>query len=155
MSVKGDLLAMRDAVETSCELYSDETTEYSVVKHKKYIRWLKAIDYALGAIKGKTGIKDINGKDICKGDYVKITGSNIDKVVQVEYNDNMAAYTVEIYGEWELLYNLLLEGCRLEVGNICPSCKKFYSEVPALSRKDNFTNICPECGMKEAIESMK
>lgn len=35
---------------------------------------------------------------------------------------------------------------------ICPSCGKPYSERPALSRKDNKTLICPECGMKEALK---
>lgn len=35
---------------------------------------------------------------------------------------------------------------------ICPICKNLYSEPPTLSRKDNKTLICPECGMKEAIE---
>lgn len=35
----------------------------------------------------------------------------------------------------------------------CPKCGKQYSEPPALSREDNKTEICPECGMKEAIEA--
>lgn len=38
---------------------------------------------------------------------------------------------------------------------ICPICKKEYIGHPALSRKDNRTEICPECGMHEAIEAMK
>ena len=35
---------------------------------------------------------------------------------------------------------------------ICPSCKKVYTEYPAISRKDNKTLICSECGMKEIQE---
>ena len=33
----------------------------------------------------------------------------------------------------------------------CPRCGKYYVEYPALSREDNKTNICPECGIMEAI----
>ncbi len=35
----------------------------------------------------------------------------------------------------------------------CPICKKIYSGHPALSRKDNKTLICPDCGTREALES--
>ena len=34
----------------------------------------------------------------------------------------------------------------------CPLCGKQYVEYPALSRRDNETEICPECGMMEALE---
>ena len=37
----------------------------------------------------------------------------------------------------------------------CPICGKMYSERPALSRKDNQTEICPDCGMREALEDYK
>ena len=33
----------------------------------------------------------------------------------------------------------------------CPNCGKKYSEHPALSRKDNETLICADCGTKEAL----
>ena len=35
---------------------------------------------------------------------------------------------------------------------ICPSCKKAYTDYPSISRKDNKTLICSECGMKEVQE---
>lgn len=35
---------------------------------------------------------------------------------------------------------------------ICPKCRKPYTGRPALSRVDNKMNICPDCGMREAIE---
>lgn len=34
----------------------------------------------------------------------------------------------------------------------CPKCKKEFTEHPALFRVDNETEICPECGIREAIE---
>lgn len=37
---------------------------------------------------------------------------------------------------------------------ICPLCGKAYTAVPALSRKDNRTLICPDCGTRQALASM-
>ena len=37
----------------------------------------------------------------------------------------------------------------------CPKCGKYYVGYPALSREDNKTEICPECGIKEAISIFK
>lgn len=37
---------------------------------------------------------------------------------------------------------------------ICPRCGKHYRAVPALSRRDNRTLICPDCGTREALESI-
>lgn len=37
---------------------------------------------------------------------------------------------------------------------ICPRCGKPYHEPPALSREDNKTLICPDCGTREALESI-
>lgn len=36
----------------------------------------------------------------------------------------------------------------------CPICNREYSERPALSRADNRTEICPTCGMLEAVRSV-
>ena len=36
---------------------------------------------------------------------------------------------------------------------ICPRCGKTYTEYPAISRKDNKTELCPECGQLEALEA--
>lgn len=37
---------------------------------------------------------------------------------------------------------------------ICPRCGKVYRGRPALSRIDNKTYICPDCGTREALESI-
>jgi len=36
----------------------------------------------------------------------------------------------------------------------CPICGSGYSGYPALSRRDNTTEICPKCGMVEAVNCM-
>lgn len=33
----------------------------------------------------------------------------------------------------------------------CPKCNRLYSDYPAISRRDNKTEICSECGTKEAL----
>ena len=37
---------------------------------------------------------------------------------------------------------------------ICPKCGQAYTGHPALSRYDNDTLICPDCGTREALESI-
>lgn len=38
--------------------------------------------------------------------------------------------------------------------NICPICKKVYFDYPALSRKDNVTEICSRCALNEALQEL-
>ena len=51
--------------------------------------------------------------------------------------------------------DLLRESVMCKIFEIqrCPKCKKEFTEHPALSRDDNETEICPECGVREAIEA--
>jgi predicted RNA-binding Zn-ribbon protein involved in translation (DUF1610 family) len=35
----------------------------------------------------------------------------------------------------------------------CPHCSKYYLEPSAISRADNKTEICSDCGVKEALEA--
>lgn len=37
---------------------------------------------------------------------------------------------------------------------MCPLCGGLYGEPPALSRTDNETFICPDCGTRQALESI-
>ena len=37
---------------------------------------------------------------------------------------------------------------------VCPLCGKMYCGVPALSRTDNETLICPDCGTRQALQSI-
>jgi len=34
---------------------------------------------------------------------------------------------------------------------VCPICRQHYNGYPALSRRDNKTYICPNCGQREAL----
>ena len=34
---------------------------------------------------------------------------------------------------------------------VCPICGEDYSDPPAISRKDNKSKICPNCGTGEAL----
>ena len=36
----------------------------------------------------------------------------------------------------------------------CPKCGQTYGDHPALSRADGQTLICPDCGTREALESI-
>ena len=37
---------------------------------------------------------------------------------------------------------------------ICPICGNKYNGYPAISRKDNKTEICSKCGQIEALEAV-
>lgn len=37
---------------------------------------------------------------------------------------------------------------------VCPRCGHSYCGTPALSRADGKTLICPDCGTREALESI-
>ena len=38
--------------------------------------------------------------------------------------------------------------------SICPVCGQSFRSYPALSRLDNATLICPDCGTREALDMM-
>lgn len=38
---------------------------------------------------------------------------------------------------------------------VCPKCGNEYTEHSAISRVDNITEICPDCGMVEAMEAFE
>lgn len=38
--------------------------------------------------------------------------------------------------------------------SVCPRCGRSFCEPPALSRLDNETFICPDCGTREALDSI-
>ena len=40
------------------------------------------------------------------------------------------------------------------ITGICPKCGQSYKGRPALSRENGKTLICPDCGVREALESI-
>lgn len=40
------------------------------------------------------------------------------------------------------------------ITGICPKCGQSYKGSPALCRDDGKTLICPDCGVREALESI-
>ena len=42
----------------------------------------------------------------------------------------------------------------ITVTAVCPRCGRSYRGYPALSREDNKTRICPDCGIREALSSI-
>lgn len=55
-------------------------------------------------------------------------------------------------------YDMLLNEIILEISDEeyhwCPRCKKEFTGYPAISRTDNITEICSDCGTEEAFEAM-
>ena len=45
-------------------------------------------------------------------------------------------------------------GCKIETIKICQKCGKPYHGVPATSRADNISLICPDCGTREALAEL-
>lgn len=37
---------------------------------------------------------------------------------------------------------------------VCPFCGRVYHGAPVLSREDNETLICPDCGTRQALQSI-
>ena len=49
--------------------------------------------------------------------------------------------------------NISLEDAGMTATKVCPLCGRTYTGHPALSRKDDNTPICPDCGTLEALEA--
>ena len=60
--------------------------------------------------------------------------------------------TLKNYGVLKSGTTIALQMKGSHPSSICPKCNQHYTGVPALSRKDNKTLICPDCGTREALE---
>lgn len=43
----------------------------------------------------------------------------------------------------------------MAIRKICPECGQQYGTRPAVSRKDRKTEICPDCGTKQALDTVR
>jgi len=93
-----------------------------------------------------------------------------DKIIRYEDGDLEFNDTIELFQElinsglaWQLqghygrTAQMLIEDglCTLskeESMNVCPRCNQEYTGFPALSRVDNKTEICSDCGTQEALD---
>ena len=60
---------------------------------------------------------------------------------------------------WRRLMLIVIGGNAVKIDanariKICPRCGNSYHGASALSRRDNETLVCPDCGTREALESI-
>ena len=108
--------------------------------------YIGILEYVIGVIHDKdvwyyVGEKDANGKRLRTDERYSSF------LVDAKRYDDMDVLRQELERLPKTLTYKILEIQR------CPKCKKEFTEYPALSREDNETEICPECGVREAVEA--
>jgi len=90
----------------------------------------------------------------------------LSKLKNIEFPTRIGDYKFEVIGKDLLVYNYdplkEAEPIKLEIevientsNELCPICKNELGQYPAISRADNKTKICSECGMIEALTIWK
>lgn len=69
----------------------------------------------------------------------------------VEINMDWEGSGETIYVEDKAVKRESMEGFNIDERE-CPICGQTYRAVPAVSRRDNKTLICPDCGIREALD---
>ena len=108
--------------------------------------YIGILEYVIGVIHDKdiwyyVGDKDSNGKRLRSDERYSSF------LVDAKRYDDEDVLREELESLPKTLTYKILEIQR------CPKCKKEFTEYPALSREDNETEICPGCGVREAIEA--
>ena len=80
---------------------------------------------------------------------IYMTSHTLKRLARVElnkelYNERMNKHRQSVLDE------LIADG---EHVRMCPICGRVYTDEPALSRKDNKTAICSQCGLQEALDA--
>ena len=80
----------------------------------------------------------------------------LEMVVEIEATSPEEAEE-KVHEQWEDADFVLgaeeFAGVEFKALPICPKCGNMYSGRPAISREDNCTEICPSCGVREALEA--
>ncbi len=110
---------------------------------------------SLGVVYGEDSVKKLDSvKVTCYGE-TKVRDSR--KEADEFYFQAICGSEGSEQERYTKIYAELLNGnteCSDEYPDICPRCGKEYKGHPALSRKDNKTYICPDCGTLEALEAV-
>ena len=103
-------------------------------------------EYVIGVIYDKD-IWYYVGEYDCNGKKLKPCGKHSSFLAYVKRYDDIDLLRDDL--------DLLHESVTRKIFEIqrCPKCGKEFTEYPALSRVDNETEICPECGIREAVEA--
>ena len=85
--------------------------------------------------------------------YVKILDKNYkgNTVIHLSASVNEAK-KFDTPEEAEKIFEVL-NNPSFKIYPVCPKCNKDYEEHPAISRIDNKSEICPDCGTLEALDS--
>ena len=108
----------------------------------------------------------IKEKDETKQDFLIFMSdlcNFLSKEKNVKFPLRIGHYKFEIIGKGLLVYNydpikevepveLKITVIEKEENGTCPLCKGELGKYPAISRKDNKTEICSNCGTREALE---
>lgn len=108
--------------------------------------YIGILEYVIGIIHDKN-LWYYVGKEDANGRKLEANERYSSFLVDAKRYDDLDALREELETLPKTLTYKILELQR------CPKCKKEFTEHPALSREDNETEICPECGVREAVEA--
>ena len=82
-----------------------------------------------------------------------------DKMFNSDFNVRVMSGTVsgaKLFEKYEDALDEIQENklSGFDVVQVCPKCKKEFYGHPAISRDDNKTKVCSECGVREALEKV-
>lgn len=104
------------------------------------------------------------GRMQCDCEYYLGNGGKNPKDLWAKDEQKHIDYMKAIYGSFEnkpqwidmsKIREYEMNMCFRAAVKVCPKCGRKYKERPAISRRDNKTKICPECGMLEALEDLE
>lgn len=102
--------------------------------------------------------EEVTTRSLSDNDYVFrfLVEKRTEKFVTLRYHNELHRVGIKVRDGREYCYPLgsySMAGAVLATGMTCPRCEcVMYPNRLALSRLDNKTKVCPDCGMQEALE---